>query len=182
MRVRGSLRSTSIARMKLCALLVALASSSCAPSPPTNSAATETHASDENPSTSASASSSSRAITVLVTNARETDYCDGEKMDSDGFRKTLTVEKSVTLPPPDASDNERVRAVIDAATTGMCQTVMRQLNYRIDRGTLHVPPVDGWAGVSIVMCWCRPALETNLQRLPGVDRVVWDDYGGGEQR
>jgi hypothetical protein len=124
---------------------------------------------------SADAPEGGRTMTVLVTSAQETDYCDGEKMDSDGFRKTLTVAKPITLPPSDASDSERVVAVIDAATDGMCQTVMRQLNYRIDQGTLHVPPVEGWAGVSIVMCWCRPQLEVNLVRLPGVDRVVWDE-------
>lgn len=158
-------------------LAVTLASGSCATSGQTRSPAadTQTAALRESPSEHGSAPAGSRTITVLVTSARETDYCDGEKMDSDGFRRTLTVEKAVTLPPPGATDNDRVRAVIDAATTGMCQSVMRQLNYRIDRGTLHVPSFDGWAGVSIVMCGCRPQLEINLPRVPGVDRVVWDE-------
>jgi hypothetical protein len=114
-------------------------------------------------------------MTVLVTNARETDYCDGEKLDSDGFRKTLTVPKQITLPPANASDSERVIAVINAATDGMCQSVMRQQTFHMDRGTLHVPPIDGWAGISIVMCWCQPQLEVNLARLRGVERVVWDE-------
>jgi hypothetical protein len=109
---------------------------------------------------------------VLVSNAQRTDFCDGERLDSDGYRKTLTQERNIVLPRD--SDTERVRAVIDAATAGQCKQVMRQLNYRLEQGTLHIPPFDAWAGVSIVMCSCRPELEVNLKRLPGVTRLVWD--------
>jgi hypothetical protein len=154
-------------------LVIGVANGSCV-SQQARPSATREQAADEIPHERDDTAASSRVIAVLTTSAHETDFCDGEKTDSDGFRKTLTVEKSVTLPPADAPINERVRAVLDAATTGMCQTAMRQLDYRLDQGTLHVPPFDGWAGVSIVMCWCRPELEVNLARLPGVDRVVWD--------
>lgn len=114
-------------------------------------------------------------MTVLVSAEPSTAYCDGERMDSDGYRKTLTHEKPIELPPAGASETEIVRAVVDAATEGMCQTVMRQLTYRIDGGTLHIPPVEAWAGVSITMCSCQPEIEVNFVRIPGVTRVVWDD-------
>lgn len=114
-------------------------------------------------------------MTVLVSAEPSTDYCNGERMDSDGYRKTLTHEKPIELPLAGASDTEIVRTVIDAATEGMCQTVMRQLTYRNDAGTLHIPPVEAWAGVSITMCSCQPEIEVNLVRIPGVTRVVWDD-------
>ncbi len=113
-------------------------------------------------------------MTVLVSAESSTAYCNGEQMDSNGYRKTLTHEKRIDLPPAGASDTEIVRAVIDAATEGMCQTVMRQLTYQNDAGTLHIPPFDAWAGVSITMCSCQPEIEVNLVRIPGVTRIVWD--------
>lgn len=115
-----------------------------------------------------------RTMTVLVSVESPSAYCNGEQMDSDGYRKTLTREKAIDLPPEGANDTELVRAVLDAATQGMCHTVMRQLNYRNDAGTLHVPRFDGWAGVSITMCSCKPEVEVNFARIPGVTRVVWD--------
>jgi hypothetical protein len=113
-------------------------------------------------------------MTVLVSAESPSAYCNGEQMDSDGYRKTLTREKPVALPPAGASETAIVQAVVDAATEGMCQTVMRQLVYRNDAGTLHIPPFDAWAGVSITMCSCQPEVELNFARIPGVTRVVWD--------
>jgi hypothetical protein len=116
-----------------------------------------------------------RTITVLVSAESPAVYCNGERMDSDAYRKTLTREKPVTLPPAGASDTEVVRAVLAVATEGMCQTVMTQLDYKNDRGTLHIPPFDAWAGVSIAMCHCQPEVEVNAVRIPGIERVVWDE-------
>jgi hypothetical protein len=113
-------------------------------------------------------------MSVLVSSVTPSAYCNGELMDSDGYRKTLTREKTLELPPAGASDTEVVRAVVNAATEGMCQTVMSQLDYRNEGGTMHIPPFDAWAGVSITMCSCQPEIEVNLARIPGVVRVVWD--------
>jgi hypothetical protein len=113
-------------------------------------------------------------MSVLVSRASPAAYCNGADMDSDGYRKTLTREKRIALPPVKASANRVVRAVLDATTEGMCHTVMSQLEYRFEGSTLHIPPFDAWAGVSITMCSCRPEVEINLARIPGVERVVWD--------
>ena len=113
-------------------------------------------------------------MTVLVSRAARGEYCNGEDMDSDGYRKTLTRETRIALPPAEAGATEVVRAVLDAATEGMCHTVMSQLEYRVEGSTLHVPRFDAWAGVSITMCGCRPEVDVNLARIPGVARVVWD--------
>ena len=127
------------------------------------------------PGSAGAGRSNARTITVLLGNDPQTAYCDGERMDSAGYRRTLTKEQPLRLPPEGASDSEVVRAVIDAATVGMCNTVMRQLEYRIEAGSVHIPPFDGWAGVSITLCTCQPELEVNLVRIPGVARVVWDE-------
>lgn len=113
-------------------------------------------------------------MTVLVSSAAPGEYCNGENMDSDGYRKTLTREKRIALPPAEAGTTLVVRAVLAAATEGMCQTVMTELEYRLEGSTLHVPPFDAWAGVSITMCSCQPEVDINLARIPGVTRVVWD--------
>lgn len=126
------------------------------------------------PAAPAAVASKRRTMTALVSDESSTVYCDGERMDSDGYRKTLTRQKLVELPPAGASDTELVRAVVDAVTEGMCQTVMSQLEYRNEGGILHIPPFDAWAGVSITMCSCQPAVEVNFARIPGVTRVVWD--------
>lgn len=115
-----------------------------------------------------------RTMTVLVSSEASTTYCNGEQMDSAGYRKTLTREKRIELPPEGATATEVARAVLAAATEGMCNTVMSQLEYRREDGALHIPPFDAWAGVSITMCSCQPEVEVNLARIPGVTRVVWD--------
>jgi len=119
--------------------------------------------------------SNPRAMTVVLSSETSTKYCNGEQMDSAGYKKTLTREKPLELPPEGASTSELVRAVVNAATEGMCQTVMSQLEYRNEGGTLHIPPFDAWAGVSITMCACQPEVELNFVRIPGVSRVVWDE-------
>jgi len=111
--------------------------------------------------------------TVLVSNQDSLKYCNGADMDSDGYRKTVVVEKSVAL-PSGQTQAEHVRSVILAATTDMCQQVFQGLDLTVTDGTLHIPRIDGWAGVSITMCSCRPEVEVNALRVPGIKDVVWD--------
>jgi hypothetical protein len=132
-------------------------------------------------------SAGERRITVLLSSESDQKYCNGEQMDTDGYRKTLTRQKELTLPASRASTLDDARAVLDATTTGMCNTAVKPLDFRVERGEVHVPPIDSWAGVSIVMCHCVPEVEVNLLRVPGITRVVWDapkqdgKEAGGEQ-
>jgi len=43
--------------------------------------------------------------------------------------------------------------------------------------TRYCPPIPGWAGICIAMCTCKPEVEVNLLRLPGISKVVWEDPG-----
>jgi hypothetical protein len=111
------------------------------------------------------------ATTILVSTANG--YCDGDNMDSDGYRKTLTKEQSIDL-PPNQTESERAKAIIIAATGGgMCSSVLEQLDITVENGALRIPPIDGWAGVSIVMCSCVPQVEVNALRIPGITKVEW---------
>src|SRR5512142_1430173 len=112
--------------------------------------------------------------TVMVSAAETTKYCNGADMDSDGYRKTITVERPFTPAAAGASDADRIRAVLAASTSGMCKTVMTKLDVAIKDGVARIPPIDGWAGVSITMCSCKPQVEVNLLRLPGITGVVWE--------
>ena len=94
-------------------------------------------------------------------------------MDSAGFRKTITVEKPMYV-PPSSTLAQRVKLVAVAATTGMCQTVLKNADITLSNdGTVTIPPIDGWAGVSITMCSCKPLVEVNALRVAGVTKVEW---------
>jgi hypothetical protein len=71
-----------------------------------------------------------RTLTYLVSRVDTTKYCNGVDMDTAGYRKTITTQATTTTPPGDGSDTELVKTTFGLATTGMCQTVMKQLNNR----------------------------------------------------
>lgn len=115
-----------------------------------------------------------RTAVVLVSNSTET-YCDGNRMDSDGYRKTLTKDKAVTLAAMPVSDADKVKSIAIAATRGLCQDVMKTLDFRVERGDVRIPPIQGWAGIAIIMCTCKPEVEVNVLRVSGVSKVTWEE-------
>lgn len=114
-----------------------------------------------------------RTLSYLVSKEDPLKYCNGADMDSAGYLKTITVEKSTTSPEPYPTGVALIKATIDAATTGMCREVLDSLDITTDNGIVYIPSFDAWAGVSITMCSCRPQVEVNLLRLPGITKVVW---------
>jgi len=157
-------------------LAIGCASGARSASPPSSSV-TQTNVASSPHAVAATSSppARSRSITVLLSSGSDQAFCDGERMDSDGYRKSLTREQRLALPEPAGNLRDDIRAVLDATTTGMCNTVMRQLDIRVERDDAHIPPISGWAGVSIVMCHCIPEVELNLVRIPGIARVIWDE-------
>lgn len=117
---------------------------------------------------------SGHTVTVLVSDSTKT-YCDGAIMDSEGYRKTITKPKTVTLADRPANEARRLQSIVVAATNGMCREIMKATPLKLESGVVHVPPVSGWAGMSITMCTCRPEVEVNLLRVPGVAKVVWEE-------
>ena len=109
---------------------------------------------------------------VSSTTAPET-YCDGAVMDSEGYKKTLTVEHALPTPVGSQTLEAQVQAVLAAATTGMCQQAVTTQSPIINQGVVTMAPIEGWAGVSITMCSCRPLVEANLLRIPGITQVMW---------
>lgn len=110
--------------------------------------------------------------TILVSKEDTTKYCNGADMDSAGYRKSITVEKPIDV-PPGTQLATHVKMVAVAATTGMCQTALNGSDFSVKDGVVTIPPIEGWAGISIAMCSCQPQVEVNLLRLPGITKVVW---------
>jgi hypothetical protein len=156
-------------------LAIGCASSPRSGSPPSPVTQTSVASSPHALAAASPAPAGERRIKVLLSSGSDQAFCDGERMDSDGYRRTLTREREVTLPAPGGSLRDDIHAVLDAATTGMCNTVLRQLDIRVERQEAHIPPISGWAGISIVMCHCIPEVELNLVRIPGIARVIWDE-------
>lgn len=114
-----------------------------------------------------------RTITYLVSNENSQKYCNGADMDSAGYEKTITTEQSTNIVEANLTKIQIAKAVINAATTGMCREAMNTLDITEDNGTIYIPPINAWAGVSITMCSCKPLVEVNLLRIPGINKVVW---------
>lgn len=112
--------------------------------------------------------------TILVsTGSRET-FCNGNDMDSAGYAKTLTKRERVRLPPHDGTRAGRVKAVAVAAG-GLCASALDKLDFVVQDGAVHIPPIPGWTGSGIAMCSCVPEVEVNLLQLPGISKVVWEN-------
>lgn len=121
------------------------------------------------------------AFTYLTSSSETTAYCDGDKMDSSGYRASLVVKRTGTIPKANPTTEEIIRATVDAATTGMCHTVMSQTAITEKDGVVTIAPIDGWAGVSITMCSCKPQVEANILQIPGMKSVIWSEGGSVEE-
>jgi hypothetical protein len=114
-----------------------------------------------------------QTITYLISPADSTKYCNGVDMDSAGYQKTITTERTTSTPELNTTILQLIKATINAATTGMCREALNQTSITESNGVVTISPLEGWAGVSITMCSCKPQVEVNLLRLPGITKVVW---------
>jgi len=112
-------------------------------------------------------------FTYLTSAEETTAYCDGDIMDSEGYRASLTGVKTGTIAKSHPTTEEIIRATIDAATTGMCHTAMSQATFTEENGIISISPIDAWAGISISMCSCTPQVEENLLQIAGITQVIW---------
>ena len=115
-------------------------------------------------------------ITYLTSTADTNKYCNGADMDSEGFRKTITKETKATIPMGNLNRNELILQTliyasnhVDFSWTG---TVTE--NYlKIIGNTAYIQPIEGWAGVSIFLCYWKPFVEVNLLQFPEIKKVEW---------
>lgn len=112
-------------------------------------------------------------ITYLVSSEDPAKYCNGVDMDSVGYEKTINMKKTLDIEKNSLTKIQEVKAVIDAVTTGNCRTALAGLDITEDSGVVSIPPMDGWAGISISMCSCKPQVDVNLLQIKGITKVVW---------
>ena len=94
-------------------------------------------------------------------------------MDSAGYKETITTEVASSVSKSGLSESELAKETAILATDGMCQEALKQTNFKFTDGIVEISPIEGWAGVSITMCTCKPQVEVNLLWIPGVKQVVW---------
>lgn len=114
-----------------------------------------------------------QTVEYLVSKEDTTKYCNGVDMDSLGYQKTINIKKATTTAETNPTRIQIIKTVLNAATTGMCRTVINQSDITENNGTVLIPSFEGWAGISIAMCSCKPQVEVNLLQTPGVKKVIW---------
>ncbi len=129
---------------------------------------------DNSPSDVGSSPIMPTTTTYLVSKQNPLLFCNGEQMYSYGYRKTVVTEVVTSSVMLGDTLAEQAHTVAVLATSGQCQQALQQLPFSEENGTIHIPPIDAWAGISIALCSCRPQVEVNILRLPGVTNVKWD--------
>ena len=112
-------------------------------------------------------------LTYLVSEQDALKFCDGANMDSDGYRKSITKEVTSNVPKEGLTLAQMAKQTAILATSGNCQTALKELDFKVADGVVTIPAIEGWAGVSIALCSCKPEVEVNLLRLPGIKQVLW---------
>ena len=114
-------------------------------------------------------------MNILVSTQKDaTSFCNGDAMDSDGYRKTIAKIKGIVLPKTDRTDEERIKSIALAATSGKCREALKEVTFTKKGSEISISPIDGWAGISISLCSCKPEVEVNLLRLNEVKNIIWE--------
>lgn len=87
---------------------------------------------------------SCRAVMVPTVCSRRLDFV------SEGYRKTLVKEVRVSLPANDGTPAGKAKAVAIAASEH-CSGALKELDFEVRSGVVRIPPISGWAGISIAM-------------------------------
>lgn len=116
-------------------------------------------------------------ITYLISKEEKTKFCDGNVMDSAGYKKTITTEVVSNVSKSGLTEDELVKETAILATDGMCKQALQQTDFKVTDGVVEISPIGGWAGVSITLCTCKPQVEVNLLRIPDIKQVIWSSNG-----
>lgn len=117
-------------------------------------------------------------ITYLISNSGWLTYCNGEKMDSVAYQKTITHLISEKIPRKISSRQELIKTILIAASKKANLTKIINANkdfIQIKNGIASFSPIDGFAGVSIYLCAWKPLMEVNLKRFPEIKQINWSD-------
>jgi len=109
-------------------------------------------------------------------NTNET-FCNGEDMDSAGFKSALTKKVNVTV-SGNLTINERIIKTLSLASTAnnfnKAYTRINEIVYK--NNIVAMGSTDGWAGSSIFYCGWKPFVEKNLEQFSDVKKIIWDAF------
>jgi len=120
----------------------------------------------------------STAINYILSTADNLKYCNGADMDSAGYKATITEKKTEQISESNLTltqlANKTIALATQAAKINNPQLDTDPNNYiKVINDTAYVIPIEGWAGVSIFLCFWKPFVEVNLLQVPGIKNVVW---------
>jgi hypothetical protein len=102
-------------------------------------------------------------------------FCDGENMDSVGYKAALTKKMTQTV-PGNLAIEEKIRAtlrlaVADSGSFGENYALTADTTFENGIVTMH--SANGWAGSSIFYCAWKPFVEKNLEQFSDVKEIKW---------
>jgi hypothetical protein len=115
-------------------------------------------------------------ISYLISDKNQITYCNGNNMDSDAYRKTITKLVTETIKAKSLSKEDLIKETLTRASKKAQLTKVIDANQdfiKIENETAEFAPIDGFAGVSIFLCAWKPLMEENLKRFPEIKKVEW---------
>lgn len=115
-------------------------------------------------------------VSILLPTEDSNKYCNGADMDSEGFRKTITQKNQVKIDKGNLSPNQLIIETLATAANNSGFSIYNNIDekyLKIVGDTAYIQPIDGWAGVSIFLCYWKPFVEVNLMQFPEIKKVEW---------
>lgn len=101
-------------------------------------------------------------------------FCDGENMDSTGYKSSLT-KKIIQTVPGSLTIEERIKTtlVLAAEAQSFNKMYTRTDNITFENGIVTMHSASGWAGSSIFYCAWTPFVERNLEQFGEIKKINW---------
>ncbi len=115
-------------------------------------------------------------VSVYLPTASYEDYCNGEKMDSEGYKKTLTDKETITIAKSNLTRKQLMVETLVAAADNAGFYITNNIDekyFKVIDDTAYIKPIEGWAGVSIFLCYWKPLIEVNLMQFEEIKKVEW---------
>lgn len=102
-------------------------------------------------------------------------FCDGENMDSAGYKAALT-KKITQIVPGSLTTEEKIKTTLSLAVAdsgSFSENYARTASTTFENGIITMHSADGWAGSSIFYCSWKPFVEKNLEQFPEIKEIKW---------
>ena len=126
------------------------------------------------PITNEPANNTTISYYLLNNPADSTNFCNGENMDSTGYKAALTKEITKTFEGK-LTIEEKIKktlALAVADSESFSETYALTANTTFENGIVTMHSANGWAGSSIFYCSWKPFVEKNL-RFPEIKEIKW---------